>query len=114
MLTLQLMLSVCFRNGSAISLSAPPITALITPEPVRHCRIPDLPLDGSLLFEFLFFIYLLVALFIQYINIYKTVWWYPYNHPASCTSLVSSPSSESLCLIITQLLAPSIQGSPSI
>jgi hypothetical protein len=31
----------------------------------------------------------LVALFIQYINIYKTVWWYPYNHPASCTSLVS-------------------------
>lgn len=83
---------VCFRNGSAISLSAPPITALITPEPVRHCRIPELPLDGSLLFEFLFFIYLLVALFIQYINIYKTVWWYPYNHPASCTSLVSSPA----------------------
>lgn len=86
-------MSICFRNGSAISLSAPPITALITPEPVRHCRIPELPLDGSLLFEFLFFIYLLVALFIQYINIYKTVWWYPYNHPASCTSLVSSPTS---------------------
>lgn len=77
-----------FRNGSAISLSAPPITALITPEPVRHCRIPELPVDSNLLFEFLFFIYLLVALFIQYINIYKTVWWYPYNHPASCTSLV--------------------------
>lgn len=78
-----------FRNGSAIGLPVPPITALITPGPVRHCQIPDLPVDGSLLFEFLFFIYLLVALFIQYINIYKTVWWYPYNHPASCTSLVS-------------------------
>lgn len=78
-----------FRNGSAIGLPVPPTTALITPGPVRHCQIPDLPVDGSLFFEFLFFIYLLIVLFIQYINIYKTVWWYPYNHPASCTSLVS-------------------------
>nr|XP_048674283.1 transmembrane protein 39A isoform X2 [Caretta caretta] len=93
------------RNGSAISLSAPPITALITPEPVRHCRIPDLPLDGSLLFEFLFFIYLLVALFIQYINIYKTVWWYPYNHPASCTSLNFHLIDYHLAAFITVMLA---------
>ncbi|GAB1300274.1 Transmembrane protein 39A [Apodemus speciosus] len=75
------------RNGSAIGLPVPPTTALITPGPVRHCQIPDLPVDGSLFFEFLFFIYLLIVLFIQYINIYKTVWWYPYSHPASCTSL---------------------------
>ncbi|KAF4801734.1 Transmembrane protein [Turdus rufiventris] len=93
------------RNGSAISLSAPPITALITPEPVRHCRIPELPLDGSLLFEFLFFIYLLVALFIQYINIYKTVWWYPYNHPASCTSLNFHLIDYHLAAFITVMLA---------
>lgn len=88
-ITIELTIVFSFRNGSAIGLPVPPITALITPGPVRHCQIPDLPVDGSLLFEFLFFIYLLVALFIQYINIYKTVWWYPYNHPASCTSLVS-------------------------
>ncbi|XP_014745760.1 PREDICTED: transmembrane protein 39A isoform X3 [Sturnus vulgaris] len=93
------------RNGCAISLSAPPITALITPEPVRHCRIPELPLDGSLLFEFLFFIYLLVALFIQYINIYKTVWWYPYNHPASCTSLNFHLIDYHLAAFITVMLA---------
>lgn len=88
-IAIELTIVFSFRNGSAIGLPVPPITALITPGPVRHCQIPDLPVDGSLLFEFLFFIYLLVALFIQYINIYKTVWWYPYNHPASCTSLVS-------------------------
>lgn len=74
------------RNGTSIGLTAP-VTALITPEPVRHCRIPDLPVDGTLVFELLFFIYLLVALFVQYINIYKTVWWYPYSHPAASTSL---------------------------
>ncbi|XP_028937130.1 transmembrane protein 39A isoform X1 [Ornithorhynchus anatinus] len=75
------------RNGGPVSLPSAPVTALITPEPVRHRQIPDLPADGSLLFEALFLVYLLVALFTQYINIYKTVWWYPYNHPASCTSL---------------------------
>ncbi|XP_058411825.1 transmembrane protein 39A isoform X2 [Diceros bicornis minor] len=84
------------RNGSAVGLPVPPITALITPGPVRHCQIPDLPVDGNLLFEFLFFIYLLVALFIQYINIYKTVWWYPYNHPASCTSLAAKAGAASM------------------
>uniref|UniRef100_A0A8C5PHW0 Transmembrane protein 39A n=1 Tax=Leptobrachium leishanense TaxID=445787 RepID=A0A8C5PHW0_9ANUR len=92
-------------NGNAVGLSAPPITALITPEPVRHCRIPDLPLDGSLLFEFMFFTYLLVALFIQYINIYKTVWWYPYNHPASCTSLNFHLIDYHLAAFITVMLA---------
>ncbi|NXH16391.1 TM39A protein, partial [Bucco capensis] len=93
------------RNGSALSLSAPPLTALITPEPVRHCRIPELPLDGSLLFEFLFFIYLLVALFIQYINIYKTGWWYPYNHPAFYTSLNLHLIDYHLAAFITVMLA---------
>ncbi|XP_011923809.1 PREDICTED: transmembrane protein 39A isoform X2 [Cercocebus atys] len=95
-MTIELTIVFSFRNGSAIGLPVPPITALITPGPVRHCQIPDLPVDGSLLFEFLFFIYLLVALFIQYINIYKTVWWYPYNHPASCTSLATKAGAASM------------------
>lgn len=76
------------RSSNSMGLSAPPLSALITPEPVRHSRIPELPLDSSLLFEFLLFLYLLVALFVQYINIYRTVWWYPYSHPAASTSLV--------------------------
>ncbi|KAG2456589.1 TM39A protein, partial [Polypterus senegalus] len=91
--------------SNTVGLSAPPITALITPEPVRHCRIPDLPLDGSLLFEFLFFIYLLVALFVQYINIYKTIWWYPYSHPAASTSLNFYLIDYYLAAFITVMLA---------
>ncbi|XP_078088828.1 transmembrane protein 39A [Mustelus asterias] len=93
------------RNGSAIGLSAPPITALITPEPVRHCRIPDLPTDGCLVFELLFFIYLLMALLVQYINIYKTVWWFPYNHPAASTSLSFHLIDYHLAAFITIMLA---------
>ncbi|XP_062303099.1 transmembrane protein 39A isoform X1 [Osmerus eperlanus] len=65
------------RSSTCVGPSAPPLSALITPEPVRHSRIPELPLDSSLLFEFLLFLYLLVALFVQYMNIYRAFWWYP-------------------------------------
>ncbi|XP_006522559.1 transmembrane protein 39A isoform X1 [Mus musculus] len=102
------------RNGNAIGLPVPPTTALITPGPVRHCQIPDLPVDGSLFFEFLFFIYLLIVLFIQYINIYKTVWWYPYNHPASCTSLATKAGAASTvhytALILARLVLLTLCG----
>lgn len=84
-----------------VGLSAPPLSALITPEQVRHSRIPELPLDGSLLFELLLFLYLLVALFVQYMNIYRTVWWYPYSHPAASTSLVRTNTHARPTLALT-------------
>ncbi|XP_034741810.1 transmembrane protein 39A [Etheostoma cragini] len=93
------------RSSNVVGLSAPPISALITPEPVRHSRIPELPLDSSLLFEFLLFLYLLVALFVQYINIYRTVWWYPYSHPAASTSLNFHLMDYHLAIFITVMLA---------
>ncbi|XP_076838721.1 transmembrane protein 39A isoform X1 [Brachyhypopomus gauderio] len=93
------------RSSNSVGLSAPPLTTLITPEPVRHSRIPDLPLDGSLLFEFLLFLYLLVALFVQYINIYRTVWWYPHSHPAASTSLNFYLIDYHLAIFITVMLA---------
>uniref|UniRef100_H3CVS3 Transmembrane protein 39A n=1 Tax=Tetraodon nigroviridis TaxID=99883 RepID=H3CVS3_TETNG len=93
------------RISNSMGLSAPPLSALITPEPVRHSRIPELPLDSSLLFEFLLFLYLLVALFVQYINIYRTVWWYPYSHPAASTSLNFHLMDYHLATFITVMLA---------
>ncbi|KAK9980397.1 hypothetical protein ABG768_000008 [Culter alburnus] len=93
------------RNSSAVGLSAPPLTALITPEPVRHSRIPDLPLDSNLLFESLLFLYLLVALFVQYINIYRTVWWSSYNQPTASTSMNYHLMDYHLAVFITVMLA---------
>ncbi|KAK6323503.1 hypothetical protein J4Q44_G00058420 [Coregonus suidteri] len=54
------------RSSNCVGLSASPLSALNTPEPVRYSLIPDLPLDSSLMFEFLLVLYLL---FIQYITI---------------------------------------------
>lgn len=77
------------RSGSGTGLSSPPL-ATQTVVPLRHCKIPELPVERSVLFELQLFFCHLVALFVHYINIYKTVWWYPPSHPPSHTSLVST------------------------
>lgn len=69
--------SVRHRGGASGNAGNTPLTTLITITPIRHPDIPNLPTEGSLLFEMHTVIYLLTALFLQYINIYKTVWWLP-------------------------------------
>uniref|UniRef100_A0A1A7ZA69 Transmembrane protein 39B n=1 Tax=Nothobranchius furzeri TaxID=105023 RepID=A0A1A7ZA69_NOTFU len=74
------------RNGSGTCMSSPPLAAQ-TVVPLKHCKIPELSMDQNVLFELHLFFCHLVALFVHYVNIYKTVWWYPPSHPPSHTSL---------------------------
>ncbi|XP_023448313.2 transmembrane protein 39B isoform X1 [Dasypus novemcinctus] len=74
------------RSSSGTGLSSPPL-ATQTVVPLQHCKIPELPVQASILFELQLFFCQLIALFVHYINIYKTVWWYPPSHPPSHTSL---------------------------
>ncbi|XP_006631297.1 transmembrane protein 39B [Lepisosteus oculatus] len=74
------------RSGSGTGMSSPPLAAQ-TVVPLKHCKIPELSRDKSVLFELHLFFCHLIALFVHYINIYKTVWWYPASHPPSHTSL---------------------------
>lgn len=70
-------------------MSSPPLAAQ-TVVPLKHCKIPELSMDRNVLFELHLFFCHLIALFVHYVNIYKTVWWYPASHPPSHTSLVST------------------------
>ncbi|KAK2896892.1 hypothetical protein Q8A67_011380 [Cirrhinus molitorella] len=74
------------RNGSGTGMSSPPL-ATQTVVPLKHCKIPELSVDQNVLFELHLFVCHLTALFVHYVNIYKTVWWYPPSHPPSHTSL---------------------------
>ena len=55
-------------------------------------RYTDIPTDGNLFFELLLLVYCLVALGLQYINIYRTIWWIPnsYNSYAMSFYLVDT------------------------
>jgi len=54
--------------GAAVGIMAP-----------RHVHLPDIPLDNNVLFELLVFIYSAMVLGLQYVNLYKTVWWLPHS-----------------------------------
>lgn len=43
--------------------------------------------SSSVLFEFIFYMYLLVAFLCQYLFIYRSVWWYPERIPPSATAV---------------------------
>uniref|UniRef100_A0A3P9KIA7 Transmembrane protein 39B n=1 Tax=Oryzias latipes TaxID=8090 RepID=A0A3P9KIA7_ORYLA len=66
-------------------MSSPPLAAQ-TVVPKKHCKILELSVDQNLLLEFNLFFCHLIALFVHYVNIYKSVWWYPPSHPPSHTS----------------------------
>ncbi|XP_038637745.1 transmembrane protein 39B isoform X1 [Scyliorhinus canicula] len=74
------------RSGSGTGLTSPPL-ATQTVIPLKHSKIPELPLEKGILFEVHLLFCHLIALFVHYINIYKTVWWYPPTHPPALTSL---------------------------
>ncbi|CAG4935412.1 unnamed protein product [Parnassius apollo] len=48
--------------------------------PPKHIPFPYIPQDGELLFEFMTFIFTLVAAGLQFLNLYRTVWWLPHSY----------------------------------
>jgi len=67
------------RGGNTAATST--VTPGATPGVVapRHVQLPDIPVDNNVLFELLVFMYSALVLGLQYINLYKTVWWLPHS-----------------------------------
>ena len=73
-LTLAFALYIHFRNGSSSSNSGThAISSLLTIRPLYHYPHPNLPVLTVMAFEALFLSYLLCALVLQHVNIYKMV-----------------------------------------
>lgn len=66
-------------GGSAIS-AASPLSLSPPPQPCFSFPLPDLPVDGPILFESIIFAYSIVALLLQYLHLYRTVWWLPHSY----------------------------------
>lgn len=52
---------------------------LTTPLP-KHLPFPDLPQESELLHELLIFFYTIIASTMQFLHIYRTVWWLPNSY----------------------------------
>ena len=47
---------------------------------LKHAHVPEIALVSNLFFEALLFVFCTMALGMQYINLYKTVWWLPHSN----------------------------------
>ncbi|XP_045449823.1 transmembrane protein 39A [Melitaea cinxia] len=60
--------------------SAPEVKFSDSPAPPKHIPFPYIPQDGDLLFESMNFVFTLVATGLQFLNLYRTMWWLPHSY----------------------------------
>ncbi|EGT48422.1 hypothetical protein CAEBREN_04025 [Caenorhabditis brenneri] len=87
------------RRGPAPAQSNPPPPAPRTSGVILsvHPIWPDIQFtQGELFFECTLFLYSVLALFLQYLNIYKTLWWLPksYWHYSLITEVIATISAN--------------------
>lgn len=46
----------------------------------KHVPFPYIPQDGTLLFEAMTFLFVLIATGLQFLNLYRTAWWLPHSY----------------------------------
>ncbi|CAG2067010.1 unnamed protein product, partial [Timema podura] len=54
-----------------------PVSRIISP---KHIPIPSVPHDGSVMFEVVMFLFTATASFLQFLHLYRTVWWLPQSY----------------------------------
>lgn len=64
--------------GGALAPGAPTVasSAPYVPQP-KHIRFPDVPYQSELLNELMIFTYTIIAAAMQFLHLYRTVWWLP-------------------------------------
>lgn len=59
----------------------PPITPAIEPPILpKHFPFPNIPLESDILFDFLMAIFAIIGMGLQFLNMYKSVWWLPHSY----------------------------------
>ncbi|CAL4208137.1 unnamed protein product, partial [Meganyctiphanes norvegica] len=80
------------------SEDGPPLMPITPP---KHMPIPDIPRISELGFETLMLVFGLVSLALQYLNIYRTVFWLPHSHTKFAMNLYLIDGSVVWFIVIT-------------
>ncbi|XP_041350642.1 transmembrane protein 39A-like isoform X2 [Gigantopelta aegis] len=72
----------------------------------KHASIPEIPGDSNLYFEVMLFIFGVIVMCLQFINLYKTVWWLPHSHSNYALNfyLIDPYLLQFLCLLMSRRL----------
>ncbi|KAL3883145.1 hypothetical protein ACJMK2_029438 [Sinanodonta woodiana] len=72
----------------------------------KHANIPEIPGDSNISFEAMLYIFGVIVMCMQYINLYKTVWWLPHSHANYALNfyLIDPYLAAFLCLLMSRRL----------
>lgn len=65
------------RNNAGGTANGPSSGAVSQP---KHAHVPHIPVEGELSFALLAFLFSVTSMALQYLHLYKTVWWLPHSH----------------------------------
>lgn len=72
--TFNMPFDVCYRLGLQFENIS---SKVVTP---RHIPLPTLPNDSSLMFEVIMFSFTAMTTFLQFLHLYRSVWWLPQSY----------------------------------
>lgn len=58
----------------------PTLPVLENPSPPKHFPFPSTPMENELVFEGMMFLYTLMVAGLQYLHLYRSVWWLPHSY----------------------------------
>lgn len=65
---------------SLLGTSLPTLPGVEQPPTPKHFPFPNTPVDDDLVFEFVMFLYTTIAAGLQFLQLYRSVWWLPRSY----------------------------------
>lgn len=65
---------------SALGAPIPTLPGLEQPIAPKHFPFPNIPVDNDFMFEIMMFFYNVVACGLQFLHLYRSVWWLPHSY----------------------------------
>lgn len=101
-LSMQLLGAV---NTSASSTTTTSSSSSYVPQP-KHIRFPDVPYQSELLNELMVFSYTIISAAMQFLHLYRTVWWLPESNTEQSMVITTSIPTSKLLIHISSLNFP--------
>lgn len=65
---------------SPLGAAVPTLPGLETPSAPKHIKFPNTPIDSDLEFEFTMFAFSVISASLQFLHLYRSVWWLPNSY----------------------------------
>ncbi|KAJ8959931.1 hypothetical protein NQ314_006133 [Rhamnusium bicolor] len=78
----------CAQRYAPLGATVPTLPALEQPAAPKHFPFPNTPIEDDIFFEFLMCFFSIFSAGLQYVHLYRSVWWLPHSYTESSFELL--------------------------